>query len=244
MRKTEINANINNEIIYKLQKLSLLIHQFHRTGSQSYFALIVVLSSSLFCVLNSSTMTSIANIFLIVVVVSILHETFSLRELSRLRYHDKSQHLRYKFDLSALSKEDSSKPIIIEIITKSKFEQQKETTETTFTAYDTVYKEQKEGIVERVIQSPVAGIVQVLFNPTTMLLALYLSSAGWSKMTWLQKFLKLFGKGTLATKPGETKAAEPTFQIFECEVFFSILLYCTLSSIFLDIYRLVDRYAN
>jgi rubredoxin len=50
-------------------------------------------------------------------------------------------------------------------------------------------------------------------------IAVYLSSIGWSKVLWLQKLLSIFGKGTLAKKKDGTPVVEELpFQTFECEV--------------------------
>ena len=88
-------------------------------------------------------------------------------------------------------------------------------------AFDTVYKEYKEDKVAEVIENPLFRVFGILFNPTSMLVALYLSSIGWSKVLWLQRIFRLFGRGTLVKKPGkESKVPEEDlpFQIFECEV--------------------------
>ena len=57
-------------------------------------------------------------------------------------------------------------------------------------AFDTVYKEYKEDKVAKVIDSPVLKVFGLLFNPSTMVLILYLSSIGWSKVMWLQRIFK------------------------------------------------------
>ena len=90
-------------------------------------------------------------------------------------------------------------------------------------AFDTVYKEYKEDKVAKVIDSPVLKVFGLLFNPSTMVLILYLSSIGWSKVMWLQRIFKIFGKGVLAKKNNQNENdvvpdEQLPFQIFECEV--------------------------
>ena len=88
-------------------------------------------------------------------------------------------------------------------------------------AYDEVYEEEKEDRMFQLVESPALKVLSVLLNPSTMVLVLYLTSVGWSKVQWLQKFFKIFGKGTLVKKPGEAgdqDVEELPFQTFECEV--------------------------
>ena len=88
-------------------------------------------------------------------------------------------------------------------------------------AYDSVYEEEKEDKMIEIVDSPALKVLSVLLNPSTMVLALYLSSVGWSRVLWLQKFFKIFGKGTLVKKKGEEESAveaDLPFQTFECEV--------------------------
>jgi hypothetical protein len=88
-------------------------------------------------------------------------------------------------------------------------------------AYDEVYEEEKEDRMFQLVESPALKVLSVLLNPSTMVLVLYLTSVGWSKVIWLQKFFKIFGKGTLVKKPGDTAGQaveELPFQTFECEV--------------------------
>ena len=54
-------------------------------------------------------------------------------------------------------------------------------------AYDGVYEEEKEDKMIEIVDSPVLKVLSILLNPSTMVLALYLSSVGWSKVLWLQK---------------------------------------------------------
>ena len=118
-------------------------------------------------------------------------------------------------------------PVVIEIVAKRTSTKARAAS----SSYSTLYKETKEDVVADVMDSPVSKIFEIALNPTTLLLALYLSSIGWSQVLWLQKFLNLFGKGALAKKKnansktalgGSSAAAETAeelpFQTFECEV--------------------------
>jgi len=86
-----------------------------------------------------------------------------------------------------------------------------------------VYKEVKEDKVAKVMDSSVLKVFEVLFNPLSLCIALYASSVGWSQVLWIQKLLKVFGKGSLANgKAGSSKEApnpeaDLPYQIFECE---------------------------
>jgi len=124
-----------------------------------------------------------------------------------------------KVDLNQIK--DTQKPVILEIISKKAATKARAKSST---SYKSTYKETKEDKVINVMDSPVAKVVGVLLNPTTLLLALYFSSVGWSQVLWLQKILNVFGKGSLNKKADGTEetaaaaalAALP-FQIFECE---------------------------
>jgi len=86
-----------------------------------------------------------------------------------------------------------------------------------------VYKEQEtnEKVVNTLTENPAFKMMGFVFNPTTLLLVTYFASIGWSQVLWLQKFLKLFGRGTLSKAKGDegyvTPVEELPFQIFECE---------------------------
>ena len=86
-------------------------------------------------------------------------------------------------------------------------------------AYDAVYEDEKDSNNKafEVMDSPAMKFVGFLFNPSTLVLVLYLSSIGWSKVLWLQKFLSVFGRGTLVKRPGQAEVKELPFQTFECE---------------------------
>lgn len=126
-----------------------------------------------------------------------------------------------KVDLNSIDKDI---PFIVEVIAKRSAVKSRAIS----TSSSTLYKESKEDVVADVMDSPVSKIFGIAFQPITLLLALYLSSMGWSRMIWLQKFLKIFGKGSLAAKSksatatgeggSETATEELPFQTFECEV--------------------------
>ena len=93
---------------------------------------------------------------------------------------------------------NNNKQVVIEIITRkqsSVAEQTKgsKTSQNNKKVSRTVkrgaYKETKESVLEKVIDSPVTSVLGFLFNPTTLLLGLYVSSIGWNKVLWLQVYI-------------------------------------------------------
>ena len=87
----------------------------------------------------------------------------------------------------------------------------------------TLYNERKEEIADKVMDSPISNIFTILFNPTSLVLALYFSSIAWSKVSWMQSLLKVFGRSDTVGKGkgGDSAAAavdDSPLQIFECEV--------------------------
>ena len=89
---------------------------------------------------------------------------------------------------------NSGKKIIIEITTKTEIVAAATTSLPSTTTGSksrkarrtSVYKEQKETIAEKITDSPLNIIITIMFNPTFLVLAIYLSSIGWSKVLWLQ----------------------------------------------------------
>ena len=61
-------------------------------------------------------------------------------------------------------------------------------------------QEHKTDRVAEVMENPLLRVFGILFNPTSMLVALYLSSIGWSKVMWLQRIFNIFGRGVLAKR--------------------------------------------
>lgn len=120
---------------------------------------------------------------------------------------------------------DDDGSIIIEVVTRRRISQDSRIAK--IVAYDTVYKEVQDDKVSRVMDSPALKVVEILLNPLTLCLALYVSSIGWNRVLWLQKILKIFGKGTLANKKDSktTEAGAATaspeldlpYQVFECD---------------------------
>jgi hypothetical protein len=115
--------------------------------------------------------------------------------------------------------------VVLEIITRREVSVSKATLEReeqhVVAAFDSMYDDDKEEFALKVVDSPALKILGFLLNPSTMVLALYLSSIGWSKVLWLQKIFSFFGKGTLVKKPGqkeEPSVEDLPFQTFECEV--------------------------
>ena len=61
-----------------------------------------------------------------------------------------------------------------------------------------LYEEVKDNQMQRaLIENPVLKVLGLVFNPTTLLFAMYFSGVAWSKVQWLQRILRIFGKGTL-----------------------------------------------
>ena len=105
----------------------------------------------------------------------------------------------------------------MEIISTRRLGDAKTEAEKRTMAFDSVYKEYKEDRIAEVIENPLFRVFGILFNPTSMLVALYLSSIGWSKVLWLQRILKIFGRGTLVKDRKEgtpvNKQAHPIYPI-------------------------------
>ena len=123
---------------------------------------------------------------------------------------------RYETSLQVdLNTMDSEKPLIIEIIS--------DRSDTIYssrsgTSYSTTYKEANEDVVTKVLDSPLSNVFTILFNPTTMLLALYFSSAGRVQIT--RMFRSIFNKKAVEAEINEEKKKidDLPFQIYECEV--------------------------
>lgn len=135
---------------------------------------------------------------------------------------------------NGIDSSSTKKFIIVEVSSKKRLHFPRIETEDTsnIVAYNSVYKEAKEDKLSVVLDSPVMKVAEILFNPITLCLAIYFSSFGWSRLIWLQKILKIFGKGTLSNKPKKSDSttgklvddtpsvsdAEIPYQIFECDV--------------------------
>jgi len=145
--------------------------------------------------------------------------------LALLYYSDafnfQANHCRPQLPRLPMSRQEegrNNKEIIIEIVSRRRNSDR----ETKIVAFDSVYEDvvEEKTVIEKAVDSPLSKVLEVCFNPTTLLLAVYLSSIGWSKVTWLQQILKIFGKGTLVKKndgSAEVEVEELPFQIFECE---------------------------
>ena len=163
-------------------------------------------------------MWNIAKCAILVSAAFLLSETSSLKLLP-LNKQSRQPFTVMKVDLNAI--QEAQEPIIIEIICK----QTAEKTKSKSMSYSSTYKENKEDKVLNVLDSPIFKVFGVLLNPTTLLLALYFSSIGWSQVLWLQKILNVFGKGSLVKKEDGTEESAASaalkalpFQTFECEV--------------------------
>ena len=123
--------------------------------------------------------------------------------------------------LRALSmSHDQDEYVTIEVVARSNFisEESSRTEDVTFIGYQSLYDEVKENQMQRaLVESPLMKVFGILFNPTTLLIAMYLSGIAWSKVLWLQRFLSIFGKGALKSKEVTEPAKDLPYQIFECE---------------------------
>lgn len=163
-------------------------------------------------------MVAMVQCAMLVCILIALEETSALKLLP-LNKQSKQPFTVMKVDLNSVGQ--TEKPVILEIVCKQAATKTKART----TSYTSTYKENKEDKVSDVLDSPVLKFFGVLLNPTTLLLALYFSSIGWSQVLWLQKILNVFGKGALVKKEDgtiESAAAAALkalpFQTFECEV--------------------------
>ena len=90
-----------------------------------------------------------------------------------------------------------------------------------------VYQEfQEETKVEKVLDSSAGKFLGILLQPSTLLLFMWAAGnwSTWMQKTWVQKFLKIFGRGKLAKNATDDPDAKPVvlaedlpFQTFECE---------------------------
>ena len=183
-------------------------------------------SYCLYSFLPIMALNSLQKCSLLIGLAFLLLETTSLKLLP-LDRQSRQPFTILKVDLNSIEK--TQEPVIIEIICR----QTAEKTKAKSMSYSSTYKENKEDKVLDVLDSPVLKFFGVLLNPTTLLLALYFSSIGWSQVLWLQKILNVFGKGALVKKEDgtvESAAAAALkalpIQTFECEV---SLLLCDFS---------------
>ena len=165
-------------------------------------------------------MVFLVNCAMLICMLIALEDSSSLK-LFPLNKQSKQPFTVMKVDLNSVGQTD--KPVILEVICKQSATATK--TKARSTSYTSTYKENKEDKVSDVLDSPVLKFFGVLLNPTTLLLALYFSSIGWSQVLWLQKILNVFGKGAIVMKEDgtvESAAAAALkalpFQTFECEV--------------------------
>lgn len=140
-----------------------------------------------------------------------------------LRTANRQKQIIVKVSLSDLNPQ---KDVVIEVIAKQKFRDQRVSQNgellDVIASYDGVYKEYKEEKLEKVMDSGVGKAMSVLFSPTSMLLAMYVATnfASWMQKAWVQKLLSMFGKGSLKREADGTKSVvvELPFQTFECQV--------------------------
>ena len=122
----------------------------------------------------------------------------------------------FRGSLNDLEKVD--KNIIIEVVTRRPTSSKDSTK---ITASNSLYKQIKEekALRDKVIDSGFGKFIGMVLNPTTLLLGMYVATYGWSGVIWLQRFLKIFGMGTLAknSKNKTVPVEDLPFQTYECE---------------------------
>jgi hypothetical protein len=123
--------------------------------------------------------------------------------------------------IEALRSTESSESeyVTVEVQTRSVLVESssKKSEEVAFIGYQSLYEEVQENRMQRaLVENPVLKVLGLLFNPTTLLFAMYFSGIAWSKVLWLQKLLSIFGKGSLKDA-GTEPVKELPYQIFECE---------------------------
>jgi hypothetical protein len=159
-----------------------------------------------------------------ILVLTIICFSHALRHMRPLGVSMRSGRSALRVNLGSMPK--NTDEVVVEIVTRGSLQSATPLNEKSeymgiVAAYDGVYEEEKEDRMFQLVESPALKVISILLNPSTMVLVLYLTSVGWSKVLWLQKFFKIFGKGTLVKKPGEANepdAEELPFQTFECEV--------------------------
>lgn len=122
----------------------------------------------------------------------------------------------------ALKNSQEEEYVTVEITAvKAQPAETKQYKDVTFVGYQSLYEEVKEKQMQRaLVQNPIFKLLGILLNPSVLLFAFYFSGIAWSKVLWMQKILKLFGRGTLVKPKDGTEPAveELPYQIFECEV--------------------------
>ena len=148
-------------------------------------------------------------------------QTINMRLRLNMKYNDDAvvaSQVQSRYGTQVSGEE---KDIVIEIVAKKRTEINDKQIDIVGGAYNTVYRERKEEVVEKVLDSPISAVFGILFNPTTMVLALYFSSIAWTKVKWINNLLKMFGvKGNVNEDKNAVKGTKPAddlpFQIFEC----------------------------
>lgn len=163
-----------------------------------------------------------------VIIFVLLISTISLNVAFLVPSKSKLHSFMYNVNLRMQSFNNEEKTIsnkqtrTVEIIRKKalKFPKQQQEKILTSTVADySLYKQSKDDRISSIVMdSPVSKILELVFNPLSLCLMLYFSSVGLSKIVWLQKILKIFGKGTLAKPNLKEKEEElPPFEVYECE---------------------------
>jgi hypothetical protein len=86
----------------------------------------------------------------------------------------------------------SARPVIVHIVSKKETRRDSHLAtgssakRSTGRKYTTYKEAQSSNVLEKISDSPITTFFGYILNPTTMLLTIYLSSIGWSKVLWVQ----------------------------------------------------------
>jgi len=116
----------------------------------------------------------------------------------------------------------AEKPIFLTVNVKRRVPAEKillQSPDTNIIAYESVYDDKPEGRVSLALKGPVSNMIAIVLNPMSMVFALYLSSIAWSKATFTQKILAIFGRGSLVRRSKKEQAIldSKPYQVFECD---------------------------
>ena len=142
-----------------------------------------------------------------------LHAVGALKPLP-LNKQSRQPHVSLKVDLNSIK--DTEKSFIVEVVAKRSAVKSRERAASS--TYTTTYKETNEDLIAKAQESPLGKVFGIAMNPTTLLLALYVSGLGWSNVLKILK--KPLQKKETKTAAAAAAEALP-FQIFECEVWWS-----------------------
>ena len=111
---------------------------------------------------------------------------------------------------------ETEKSFIVEVVAKRSAVKSRERAASS--TYTTTYKETNEDLIAKAQESPLGKVFGIAMNPTTLLLALYVSGLGWSNiLKMMRKPLQKKESKSAAAAAAAAAEALP-FQTFECEV--------------------------